>query len=163
MVAILPRLRRFATALTGNFADADDLVQDTVERSLRHLHQWQSGTRLDSWMYRIAQNLWIDTVRARRSQPTVNIDPPETAQIADGVRLVEAKLTFAQTCRALDELPDDQRAVVALVLIEGVSYRDAAEILQVPIGTVTSRLARARHALSVRVFGADAKTPEIRT
>jgi RNA polymerase sigma-70 factor (ECF subfamily) len=130
-------------------------VQDTIERALKNLHRWQEGTRLDSWMYRIAQNIWIDTVRKKRVRPTVNEDPPESAVAFDGVRAAEAKLTFAETCRALGELPEDQRAVVALVLIEGVPYREAADILGVPIGTVTSRLARAREALSVRVFGED--------
>lgn len=155
MIALLPRLRRFAASLTGNLSDADDLVQDTVERALKNLHRWQEGTRLDSWMYRIAQNIWIDTMRAKRVRPTVNEDPPESAVAFDGVRAAEAKLTFAETCRALGELPEEQRVVVALVLIEGVPYREAAEILGVPIGTVTSRLARARDALSVRVFGED--------
>lgn len=153
MIALLPRLRRFAAALTGNLSEADDLVQDTVERALRNLERWEAGTRLDSWMYRIAQNLWIDTVRAKRRRPVVSGDPPEAAVWIDGNRVAEAKLTFADTCRALAELPGDQRAAVALVLIEGLSYREAADILGVPIGTVTSRLARARETLSARVFG----------
>jgi len=161
MIALLPRLRRFAASLTGNLADADDLVQDTVERALKNLHRWQPGTRLDSWMYRIAQNLWIDTVRARRARPTVNADPPEAAVAFDGVRAAEAKLTFADTCRALGKLPEQQRVVVALVLIEGLSYREAAEILELPMGTVTSRLARAREALSASVFGEGAKAAEV--
>lgn len=153
MIALLPRLRRFAASLTGNLSDADDLVQDTVERALKNLHRWQPGTRLDSWMYRIAQNLWIDTVRARRARPTVNADPPDSAVAFDGARAAEAKLTFADTCAALGQLPEEQRAVVALVLIEGLSYRETSDILEIPIGTVTSRLARAREALSAKVFG----------
>ena len=153
MVALLPRLRRFAAALTGNLTEADDLVQDTVERALRNLDRWEPGTRLDSWMYRIAQNHWIDTVRAKRRRPIVSGDPPEAAISIDGARVAEARLTFADTCRALGELPEDQRATVALVLIEGLSYRETADILGVPIGTVTSRLARARETLSARVFG----------
>lgn len=160
MTALLPRLRRFAVSLTGNPSDADDLVQDTIERALKNLHRWKPGTRLDSWMYRIAQNLWIDTVRSHRVRKTDNIDPPESAVAFDGARAAEARLTFADTCRALAALPEEQRVVVALVLIEGVAYREAAEILQVPIGTVTSRLARAREALSARVFGSGAKSPE---
>lgn len=159
IIALLPRLRRFAASLTGNLSDADDLVQDTVERALKNLHRWQTGTRLDSWMYRIAQNIWIDSVRAARVRPTVNADPPESAVAFDGARAAEAKLTFADTCRALSELPAEQRAVVALVLIEGLAYREAADILGVPIGTVTSRLARAREALSARVFSAAETMP----
>lgn len=156
MAAMLPRLRRFAASLTGNLSDADDLVQDTVERALKNLARWQPDTRLDSWMYRIAQNLWIDTLRARRARPTVSGDPPENAAITDGVRTVEARSTFAQTCKALARLPEEQRVVVALVLVEGVAYREAAEILGMPIGTVTSRLARAREALADEVFGTEA-------
>jgi RNA polymerase sigma-70 factor (ECF subfamily) len=156
IAALLPRLRRFALGLTGNPADADDLVQDAVERALRNLHQWQQGTRLDSWMFRITQNLWIDAVRARRVRAVVAHDPEAAEKVAvDGAREVEARLTFADTVRALAELPEEQRAVVALVLIDGMSYRDAADTLNVPMGTVTSRLARARMALAQRIFGAD--------
>jgi RNA polymerase sigma-70 factor, ECF subfamily len=154
MVALLPRLRRFGVALAGNRADADDLVQDTVERALRSLHQWQQGTRLDSWMFRIAQNLWIDAQRARRVRAIVTNDLDAAGGVAiDGARDAEARLTFAQTAQAISELPEDQRVVVALVLVDGMSYREAADVLDVPMGTVTSRLARARAALTVRVFG----------
>lgn len=154
MTAALPRLRRFAMSLTGNMADADDLVQDTVERALRNLHQWQPDTKLESWMFRITQNLWIDAVRARKVRAQVAADPLDDDDVSvDGARAMEAKLTFADTARALQELPEEQRVVVSLVLIEGVAYREAAEILNVPIGTVTSRLARAREALALRVFG----------
>lgn len=156
MVALLPRLRRFALSLTGNPADADDLVQDTVERALRNLHQWQDGTRLDSWMFRIAQNLRIDAARAGKVRAVARHDPDAAENVAvDGARDAEARLTFADTARALAELPDEQRAVVALVLIDGMSYREAADVLNVPIGTVTIRLARARIALAARVYGAE--------
>ncbi|HUJ02875.1 MAG TPA: RNA polymerase sigma factor [Rhizomicrobium sp.] len=151
MTAALPRLRRFALSLAGNAADADDLVQDTVERALRNLHKWKPDTKLESWMFRIAQNLWIDQLRARKVRMA---DPIEEAHVAeDGARAAEAKLTLADTARALQRLPEEQRAVVALVLIEGIAYREAAEILGVPIGTVTSRLARAREALAAQLFG----------
>lgn len=153
---MLPRLRRFAVSLTGNMTDADDLVQDTVERALKNLDRFEPGTRLDSWLYRIAQNLWIDAVRARKVRAVVPGDPPEEAAVIDGVRAAESKLAFAATCRALAQLPEEQRLVVALVLIEGLSYREAADILGLPIGTVTSRLARAREALEAQVFGAEA-------
>ena len=110
---------------------------------------------MDSWMFRIAQNHWIDTLRSRRvrGQP-VSIEEAENLAV-DGARAAEASITLSQTRIALAELPEEQRSAVALVLIEGLSYREAAEILGVPIGTVTSRLARAREALVVRVFGKD--------
>lgn len=160
MAALLPRLRRFGLSLTGNRADADDLVQDTIERALRNLHQWQQGTRLDSWMFRIAQNLWIDAKRAQRVRAVAAHDPDAAEKVAvDGARDAEARLTFADTVRALSELPEDQRVIVGLVLIDGMSYREAADVLNVPMGTVTSRLARARTTLAARVFG-NAKTSE---
>jgi RNA polymerase sigma-70 factor (ECF subfamily) len=157
MLAVLPRLRRFALALTGRAAEADDLVQDTVERALRNIERWTPGTRMDSWMYRIAQNHWIDTLRSRRVRgQAVALEEAEHVSL-DGARAVEAKLTLSQTRAAMAELPEEQRAVIALVLIEGLSYRETAEILGVPIGTVTSRLARAREALTIRVFGKGAQ------
>ncbi len=159
MVALLPRLRRFALSLTANRADADDLVQDTVERALANLHRWERGTKLDSWMFRIAQNLFIDGTRARKRARMVVSETLEAAGnvATDGVRAAEARIAFTDLCRALGELPDEQRSAVALVLIDGMSYRDAAEVLGIPIGTLTSRLARAREALAVRVLG-DAKS-----
>ena len=152
MTALLPRLRRFALALTGKAVDADDLVQDTVERALRNLDRFVPDTRMDSWLFRIAQNLWIDTVRARKVRATSADGLNEAEAIPfDGVRAVESHTMLMQTLRALAELPDEQRGVVALVLIDGLSYRETASILDVPIGTVTSRLARARDALAVRL------------
>jgi RNA polymerase sigma-70 factor (ECF subfamily) len=154
MMALLPRLRRFALALTGRTAEADDLVQDTVERALRNLDRFVPDTRMDSWLFRIAQNLWIDTLRARKVRRHTRNDLSEAEQLPyDGARAAESHLLLSQTLTALGALPEDQRDVVALVLIDGLSYREAASILEVPIGTVTSRLARARDALALRVFG----------
>jgi len=155
ITALLPRLRRFALTLTGKPSDADDLVQDTVERALRHLHQWESGTRLDSWMFRIAQNLFIDQVRSKKRASAVMVSSFEGAERVgfDGTARVEARIAFTDTIEALATLPVDQRSAVALVLIDGLSYRDAAQVLDIPIGTLTSRLARAREALAARVLG----------
>jgi RNA polymerase sigma-70 factor (ECF subfamily) len=162
LVALLPRLRRFARSLTGNAGDADDLVQDALERALRNLHRWQPGTRLDSWMFRLTHNLWIDTLRAKRVRAAI---PLETEGVAlastDGARELDARLSLAATCSAMTKLPEEQRAAIALVVIDGMSYRDAAELLQVPIGTVTSRLARARSALAALLIGEGAKPSEV--
>jgi RNA polymerase sigma-70 factor, ECF subfamily len=155
MLAMLPRLRRFALALTGRPAEADDLVQDTVERALRNLDRFTPGTRMDSWLFRIAQNIWIDRLRAAKVRAgTVDLEEAANAPF-DGTRAAEAYTLLGRTIRALGELPAEQREVVALVLIEGIPYREAAEILDVPIGTVTSRLARAREALAARVLKGD--------
>ncbi len=153
MLLHLPRLRRFALALTGQRADADDLVQDTVERSLRHLSQWEPGTRLDSWMYRIAQNLWIDQLRARRVRASESLDDAYHVQGEDGRTVTESRIMLNRTLRAFQHLPEEQRSVAALILLEGVSYTEAASILNVPVGTVTSRLSRARDALARQVLG----------
>jgi RNA polymerase sigma-70 factor (ECF subfamily) len=153
MLALLPRLRRFAMALTGQATEADDLLQDTIERALRSLDQFIPGTRMDSWMFRIAQNLWIDRLRSRRARgQSVELEAAEEVSV-DGRRAAEARLMVTDTARAMAALPDDQRAAVALVLIDGLSYREAADVLQVPVGTLTSRLARAREALAAQVLG----------
>lgn len=153
LVKLIPRLRQFALALTGSRADGDDLVQDALERALKHLHSWRVGTRLDSWLFRIAQNAWIDQTRSRRARLKVVVDDPDAdAAGIDGAAAMTAALTLQKALQVLSSLPEEQRAVVALVQIEGYSYREAGEILGVPEGTVTSRLGRARAALMAQVL-----------
>jgi RNA polymerase sigma-70 factor (ECF subfamily) len=148
IVEMLPRLRRLARVLARDAADADDLVQLTVERALTRLHQWRPGTRLDSWMFRIMKNAWIDESRARRRRDGVFAPEEDGARIGDdGARAMQARLEAAEVERAMGRLPEDQRLAVALVLVEGLSYKDAAEVLEVPQGTLTSRLVRGRAAL----------------
>jgi RNA polymerase sigma-70 factor, ECF subfamily len=152
LVDLVPKLRRFAYALTGARSDADDLVQAACERALKNQNRFQPGTRMDSWMYRIVQNLWLDD-RRRRQVRGHGVDP-ETAQLSDAGRAARApedRLMLAQVRAAMDELPEAQRAVLALVGLEGLSYRETADVLEVPIGTVMSRLARAREALHRRI------------
>jgi RNA polymerase sigma factor (sigma-70 family) len=152
MVALLPRLRRFAHALARSPADADDLCQAAVERAINARASWQPGTRLDSWMYRIMRNLWIDTARAarRRGETFVSAEHGETIG-HDGDRAIEASVELGQVMRAMDTLPDEQREVIALVLVEGFAYKEAAEMLDIPMGTLTSRLVRGRAALMGRL------------
>ncbi len=148
LVELLPRLRRFARGLARDVSDADDLCQAAVERALKSQTQWQQGTRLDSWMYRITRNLWIDDRRAaRRRGLHSSIDEAATQVAGDGVAEVEAGALRGDVDGAMARLPDEQREVVMLVLVEGYAYREAADILEVPIGTITSRLARGRDAL----------------
>ncbi len=148
IVALLPRLRRFGYALTGSRDDGDDLVQAACERALSRLHQWQRGTRMDSWMFRIMQTTWIDRVRARKVRgDQVSADILDTVAGEDGRRVAESQITLRQVRGAIGRLPDDQRQVLALVSIDGLSYREAAVALDVPIGTVMSRLARGRRRL----------------
>ncbi|WBY08181.1 RNA polymerase sigma factor [Sphingomonas sp. 7/4-4] len=152
MVALLPRLRRFAHALARSPADADDLCQAAVERAINARASWQPGTRLDSWMYRIMRNLWIDTARAtnRRGKTFVAAEQGET--VGDGGdRAIEASVELGQVMRAMATLPNEQREVIALVLVEGFAYKEAAEMLEIPMGTLTSRLVRGRTALMARL------------
>ncbi len=148
LVELLPRLRRFARGLAQNASDADDLCQAAIERALKSCEQWQQGTRLDSWMYRITRNLWIDhrRVAGRRGVHTP-IDDAVTQIAGDGIAEVEAGALRGDVDGAMARLPDEQREVVMLVLVEGYAYREAADILEGPIGTVTSRLARGRETL----------------
>jgi RNA polymerase sigma-70 factor (ECF subfamily) len=141
LIALLPRLRRFCRSLTRSDADADDLAQGAIERALTHQSSWQPGTRLDSWMFRIAQNLWRDELRAhrRRAEPL-----DEQAMVGeDGRESFHRQLEAVDVARAFDGLPEDQRMVLSLVVLDGLRYQDAADVLGLPIGTVMSRLARA--------------------
>jgi RNA polymerase sigma factor (sigma-70 family) len=147
LVELLPRLRRFARVLARDPADADDLVQLSVERALTRSAQWTPGTRLDSWMFRIMKNAWIDEARARQRKVRL-FAPPEAGQsVGDDGQAAHRRLEAAEVERALVRLPEDQRLAVALVLVEGLSYKEAAEVLQIPTGTLTSRLVRGRTAL----------------
>ena len=144
----LPRLRRFAHALSRDASDADDLTQSTIERALIARRQWQPGTRLDSWLYRIMRNLWIDTARSRTRKARLEAPPEAGSNVGVDARPgMEASIDLARVMAAMDRLPDEQREVVALILVEGFGYRETAETLGLPIGTVSSRLVRGRMAL----------------
>jgi RNA polymerase sigma-70 factor, ECF subfamily len=148
IVALLPRLRRFAYALTGDSDRGDDLVQDTCVRALSKQEQWQVGTRLDSWLYRIAQNLWFDRIRAGKVRgDNVDIDSVENLPGDDGRSITESRSTLNVVAGAIDRLLPDQRILIVLVCVDGLTYKEAADVLEIPIGTVMSRLARARRAL----------------
>ena len=150
LTALLPRLRRFAVGLARNPADADDLCQAALERALVSRQQWQEGTRLDSWMYRIMRNIWIDTARARTRRDKTFTD--EEAGLSVGTSGgQEAQVELTMVDRALQTLPNEQREAVLLVLVEGYKYAEAAEIIGCPIGTLTSRLLRGREALLVKL------------
>ena len=153
LTALLPRLRRFAHSLSRSPSDADDLTQMTIERALRAKAQWQPGTRLDSWLYKIMRNLWIDTVRSRTRQDRVEAPAQEAETLGHDPRDgIEAAIDLHRVMAAMERLPGEQREVVALILIEGFGYREAAGLLDLPIGTVSSRLVRGRTAL-LRLMG----------
>ncbi len=149
LVAFLPNLRRFAIALCRSREMADDLVQMACERALANEDRFEAGTRFDAWMFRILRNLWIDDIRKRKtSGPQESIDERHDITGVSGEREMEARLTLNSVAQAIGELADEQREVLLLVCVEELSYRDAAEVLAVPIGTVMSRLARARKNLA---------------
>lgn len=150
ILALLPRLRRFATGLSRDASKADDLCQTTIERALRHRDKWQEGTRLDSWMFRMMRNIWIDEIRAskRRTETFVDEEAGLTIGASGGQ---EERAVLGDIDRALATLPDEQREAVLLVMVEGWSYKEAAEIVGCPVGTLNSRLVRGRDALMVRL------------
>lgn len=155
IVALLPRLRRFARALAGQQADADDIVQIAVERALTRLDQFQPGTRLDAWLMTIVRNAWIDEARSRQRRAQVFADAELGERVGGGGEdAAHMKLEAMEVQKAMQSLPEEQREAVALVCIEGLAYREAAEVLGVPIGTLTSRLARGREALMRMLGGA---------
>ena len=148
LASLLPRLRRFAHSLSRNSADADDLTQATIERALKSRDQWQVGSRLDSWTYRIMRNLWIDTARARTRRERHEAPEEEAQSVGEDPReSIEASLELKRAMDAMERLPDEQREIVALILVEGFGYREVSEMLDLPIGTVSSRLVRGRTAL----------------
>jgi len=148
MVALLPRLRRFALALTAAMPEADDLVQATCERAVKNLDKWTPGSRLDSWLFRIAQNLHRNRLRDTHTRLRI-LDGLAAAapRAVDGAAVVDSHITLSAVRRHVLSLPQEQREVVMLICVEGWSYQEAADLLDVPIGTVTSRLARARESL----------------
>jgi len=150
IAALLPRLRRFGRTLTGNDHDADDLTQVTVERALTRSHQLRPDSRLDSWMFTIMKNAWFDELRSRSRRTALALGD-ETAEPA-GNWSAEDEANMLEILQAMQTLPDQQRLVAGLVLVEGMSYQEAADILEVPPGTVMSRLSRARKALQLALL-----------
>ena len=149
LVALLPRLRRFARAICRSDADAQDLVQATVERALAKRGGFRPGTRLDSWAFTIMWRIHIDQGRSRtRWGRVVTPEDAATPNVADPAQADEGLRADALAVReAIGRLPEDQRLAVALVLVDGLSYAEAAGVLEVPAGTLTSRLVRGRQTL----------------
>lgn len=156
IVALLPRLQRFAYTLTGTRDQADDLLQTACEKALSRLDQFEPGSRLDSWMFRIIQTTWIDSQRWRQRRPqAIDNDLALSALVAEDriYERVEARAALDIVRSTMATLPEEQRSVLGLCAIDGRTYQEAAEILEIPIGTVMSRLARARKKLSEAVDG----------
>jgi RNA polymerase sigma-70 factor (ECF subfamily) len=147
IVALIPRLRRFARTLTRDPHDADDVVQIALERALSRLDQWHRDARLDSWLFKIVRNAWIDEVRSRGRRDRVFAGEEAGEHVGVDAMAGQTDLLSVQSAMAM--LPEEQRTTVSLVLVEGLSYQEAADVLGIPVGTLTSRLARARDALQI--------------
>jgi RNA polymerase sigma-70 factor, ECF subfamily len=146
IVGLLPRLRRFARSLSRNQHDADDLVQTAVERAWKYSAQLKPGAELGSWMFGIMKNAWLDSLRAQRRRGESPL--PDDSGSHPAVTPADTDANLWSVSEAMSKLPEDQRLAVTLVLVEGMSYKEAAEVLEIPIGTLTSRLARGRTALA---------------
>ena len=149
LVELIPRLRRYARALVGERTNADDLVQDTLERAWAKLHLYRRGTDLRAWLFTVMHNVHVNRIRATRNADPLDEEMPELAQRAtqsDGLMVRDLD-------RAVARLPADQRAVLLLVTLEEMSYEEVARTLGIPIGTVMSRLSRAREKLRALMAG----------
>jgi len=162
LCALLPRLSRFALALTRSRHDANDLLQMACERALNRADQWQHGTRLDSWMFRIMQTIWFNDLRSRQVREHHEQEwQREDADAVDGEQHAEGRQMLQKVAEAVLQLPEELRVVLILVCVEGLTYKEAAETASIPIGTVMSRLSRARLTLmtaletTVDVYDAD--------
>jgi RNA polymerase sigma-70 factor (ECF subfamily) len=143
---LLPRLWRFCLVLSGDRSTADDLVQAACLRALERERQFEIGTRLDHWVFRIAHSIWLNQLRAEKVRRGRGVVPAEDAGLVDFN--AESNLYLAEVLSEIMALPEPQRVAVLLVYVEGYSYKEAAEHLDIPIGTVMSRLAGARNRLS---------------
>ncbi len=153
MVGLLPRLRRFALTLARDPDRADDLVQASCERALTRFDQLRKGTRLDSWLYRIIYTQWIDNLRRKKTRSAkLILITNESRSINPGTDVGNPLDTALDLQKALNSLPEEHQAALVLVSVEGYSYADAASVLEVPAGTVASRVARARNMLSRILF-----------
>jgi RNA polymerase sigma-70 factor (ECF subfamily) len=149
LISLLPRLRRFAIGLSGSPEEGDDLVQQACLKALERHAQWQPDSRLDSWVYKIIMNLWIDRRRSAASRLSVSGEGVwEQIPGAPLLAELEARQDLRRAWEGIKRLPEEQRQVLLLVTVEGFGYQEAADMLSIPIGTVMSRLARARLALT---------------
>ena len=151
LVALLPRLRRFARGLAASRDEGDDLLQQACEKALTRLHQFEPGSHLDRWMFQILKTTHIDRRRQAHRRRTADLTDDVVALVPFDARIEEqtaARQDLARVREAVMTLPEEQREVLMLVVVDGLSYQDAADIIGVPPGTVMSRLSRARQKLA---------------
>ncbi|SMO43917.1 RNA polymerase sigma factor [Paracoccus laeviglucosivorans] len=152
LIALLPNLRRFALSLARRKDVADDLVQTTVERAIANAASFDAASRMEPWLFRIMRNAWIDQTRRQRTQGTqVDVHDIPEALPTDPRPGLEARIMLKSVQETMLTLPEEQREILHLVCIEEMSYAETAQTLGIPIGTVMSRLSRARLALSEKM------------
>lgn len=160
LLAELPRLRRYARMLVGEAAQADDLVQDCLVRAIANLDRWREGTNMRAWLFTIMRNVLFNDIRRAKRSPFLDAG----AEIVDTVPVAseqDSRLSLRDMDRAFAQLSPDQREIVLLIAVEGLDYEEAAHVLEVPVGTVKSRLSRARQDLRLRLE--DPSAPRRRT
>jgi RNA polymerase sigma-70 factor (ECF subfamily) len=163
LIAHVPGLRRYARLLSGDAHRADDLVQDTLERACRASGRWPEPARLRAWLLSVMHNLFVDRVRAHRALDEAgSIDAPDAPALASPVDESEGVRIRIDLVRALQRLPLHQREVLLLVCVEDCAYDEAAAILDVPVGTVMSRLSRARAQLRLEMEAEPPAAPRLR-
>ncbi len=159
LIALLPRLRRFARTLTRSVPDADELVQEACLRALSRADQWDRGQTLDRWMFRITRNLWISEIRKRGVRTGAGTVPADETSELVTMETGEAQVAVGELGKLVGELPSELSSVLLAVSVEGYSYAEAAELFDVPVGTVMSRVHRARKALAARLADTEGETP----
>jgi len=151
--ALLPRLWRYGLVLARDPVAAEDLVQATCLRARERSTQFTVGTRLDYWLFSILRSIWINQLRAQRIRTGQGVVDAERVLVTDGERQIETNILAGQVLKRALELPEEQRETLLLVYVEGLTYQEAANVLNVPVGTVMSRLAAARLKLSAHALG----------
>lgn len=151
MIAVLPRLRRFAQTLTRSVPEADDLVQEACLRALSRAHLWDQGQPFDRWLFRITRNLWISELRKNKVRLGEGHIPAEESAELVTMETGESRVAFSQLQGRIATLPSELTTVLLVVSVEGYSYAEAAELLDIPIGTVMSRIHRARKTLAQKI------------
>jgi RNA polymerase sigma-70 factor (ECF subfamily) len=162
LIELLPRLRRFAMVLTRSSDAADDLVQASVALALERQTQWNPASRLDRWLFQIMKTVWLENRKSAAIRRTESLDDHDITWSVSGTAAVESKMTLQEVRAEFIRLPIEQQQALMLVSVEGYGYREAAELLEVPMGTIISRVARGRVALAERMSRDDNRVALLR-
>jgi len=148
LIALIPRLKRYSKVLAITPESSDDLLQSTLERAMQKQQQWQQGTHLDRWAFTIMSSTWKNEIRSRVVRQGNGFSDIDALTDSSSENKRDRTFLYEQVFKQVMLLPENQRAAIVLVYVEGIKYQQAAEILDIPLGTLMSRLARARLALA---------------